>query len=84
MRKIIPAMRAARIQVFIVPHHRWQESDFKGWKHTNPYMWNLGGEFHPEFGPLEGDVVVLEHWAQSGFANTYLDSRLKRPGIQKI
>jgi nicotinamidase-related amidase len=48
------------------------------------YMWNLGGEFHPEFGPLEGDVVVLEHWAQSGFANSYLDSQLKRPGIQKI
>jgi nicotinamidase-related amidase len=47
-------------------------------------MWNLGSEFHPEFGPLEGDVVVLEHWAQSGFANSYLDSQLKRPGIQKI
>jgi nicotinamidase-related amidase len=41
-------------------------------------------KFHPEFGPLEGDVVVLEHWAQSGFADSYLDSQLKRPGIQKI
>jgi nicotinamidase-related amidase len=28
-----------------------------------------GGEFHPEFGPREGDVIVLEHWAQSSFAN---------------
>jgi nicotinamidase-related amidase len=45
-------------------------------------MW--GGEFHPEFGPLEGDVIVLEHWAQSGFANTDLDSQLKQRGIQKI
>jgi nicotinamidase-related amidase len=31
-----------------------------------------GGEFHPEFGPRKGDVIVLEHWAQSGFANTIL------------
>jgi hypothetical protein len=21
------------------------------------------GEFHPEFGPREGNVVVIEHWA---------------------
>jgi nicotinamidase-related amidase len=27
---------------------------------------------------------VLEHWAQSGFANTDLDSQLKQHGIQKI
>jgi nicotinamidase-related amidase len=36
-----------------------------------------GGEFHPEFGPLDGDVIVFEHWAKSGFANTDLDSQLK-------
>lgn len=29
-------------------------------------------------------MIVLEHWAQSGFANTDLDSRLKERGIQKI
>jgi nicotinamidase-related amidase len=40
-----------------------------------------GGEFHPEFGPREGDVIVLEHWAQSGFVNTDLDSQLKQRGI---
>jgi hypothetical protein len=32
MRKLIPAMRAARIQVIIVPHHRWREGDHKRWK----------------------------------------------------
>lgn len=46
--------------------------------------WNLGWRFSPEFGPREGDVIVLEHWAQSGFANTDLDSQLKQRGIQKI
>jgi nicotinamidase-related amidase len=88
IRKLIPAVRAAHIQVFIVPHHRWREGAYKGWKHMNPSQIRAnedqdfaagtwGGEFHPEFGPREGDVVVLEHWAQSGFANTDLDSQLK-------
>jgi nicotinamidase-related amidase len=96
MRKLIPAVRAAHIQVFIVPHHRWREGDYKGWKHMNPSQIRAnedqdfaagtwGGEFHPEFGPREGvDVIVLEHWAQSGFANTDLDSQLNQRGIQKI
>ncbi len=44
----------------------------------------MGGEFHPEFGPRDGDVVVLEHWAQSGFANTDLDAQLTQRGIEKI
>jgi nicotinamidase-related amidase len=43
-----------------------------------------GGEVNPEFGPQEGDVIVHEHWAQSGFANTDLDAQLKQHGIQKI
>jgi nicotinamidase-related amidase len=94
MRKLIPAIRAARIQVIIVPHHRWRENDYKGWKHMNPshVRSNLaqgfaagswGGEFHSEFGPRAGDVVVLEHWAQSGFANTDLDAQLTAGGSRK-
>ena len=94
MHKLIPAVRAAHIQVFIVPHQRWR-GDYRGWKHMNPSQTRAnedqdfaagtwGGEFHPEFGPHEGDVIVLEHWAQSGFANTDLDSQLKQHGIQKI
>ena len=96
MHKLIPAVRATHIQVIIVPHHRRREGAHKGWKHMNPSqiranedqdfaagIW--GGEFHSEFGPREGvDVIVLEHWAQSGFANTDLDPQLKQRGIQKI
>ena len=36
MRRLIPAVRAAHIQVFIVPHKRWLEGAYKGWKHMNP------------------------------------------------
>ena len=31
-----------------------------------------------------GDVVIKEHWAQSGFANTDLDQQLKQHGIERI
>jgi hypothetical protein len=36
MRTLIPAIRKARLQVIIVPHHRWREGDYDGWKHMNP------------------------------------------------
>jgi len=94
MHKVIPAVRAAHIQVLIIPHHRWREGDYKGWKHMNPSQIRAsedqdfaagtwGGKFHPEFGPRRGDAIVLEHWAQSGFANTDLDSQLKQQGFRK-
>ena len=43
-----------------------------------------GGEWHPDFAPQKGDIVVREHWAQSGFANTDLDFQLKQHGITHV
>jgi nicotinamidase-related amidase len=34
--------------------------------------------------PQQGDVVIKEHWAQSGFANTDLDFQLKQHGITHV
>jgi nicotinamidase-related amidase len=34
--------------------------------------------------PHAGDVVVKEHWGQSGFANTDLDQQLKQHGVEKV
>jgi nicotinamidase-related amidase len=95
LRKIIPAVRTAGIQVFIVPHHRSHAGDFDGWQHINMFqkaglptkafeVGTWGGEFNAEFGPQGTDIVIKEHWAQSGFANTDLDLQLKQHGIQKI
>jgi nicotinamidase-related amidase len=93
--KILPAVRSAGIQVFIVPHHRSRPEDFDNWQHVNMFqkaglptkafeVGSWGGEFNPEFGPQKGDVIIKEHWAQSGFANADLDLHLKQHGIQKI
>ena len=97
LRKIIPAARAAGIQVVIVPHHRSDahSHDYDGWKHVNMFQeknkgmkafeaGTWGGEFNEEFGPKKGDIVIKEHWAQSGFANTDLDVQLRQRGIESI
>jgi len=95
LRTILAAVRNAGVQVFIVPHHRYREGDYEQWQHLSPMQQaakdskvfaagSWGGEWHPEFGPKPGDVIVKEHWAQSGFANTDLDEQLKQHGIQKL
>jgi ureidoacrylate peracid hydrolase len=33
---------------------------------------------------MPGEIVASEHWCSSGFANTDLDLRLKKHGIQKL
>lgn len=37
-----------------------------------------------DFVPQPGDIVVKEHWAQSGFANTDLDFQLKQHGVTHV
>jgi nicotinamidase-related amidase len=95
LRKIVAAARAAGIRVFIVPHHRWRQGDYATWQHPNPSQLRAdkmqlfaadtwGGTWHSDFEPQPGDVVIAEHWSQSGFANTDLDHQLKQHGIGKI
>jgi len=43
-----------------------------------------GGEIRREFEPQPGDIVALEHWCSSGFANTDLDLQLKKHGIHQL
>ncbi|WP_201841141.1 isochorismatase family cysteine hydrolase [Microvirga zambiensis] len=95
LKAIVATVRERNIQVFIVPHHRWGPGDYRRWKHVNPSqirsgasqlcaVGTWGGEWHPEFGPREGDVIIKEHWAQSGFANTDLDQQLKQHGVERV
>ena len=87
--------RRTGIAVFYVPHRRWCEGDYDGWRHPGPWQiltdrgavfaeGTWGGEWHPELAPRSGDVVIQPHWGQSGFANTDLDFQLKQRGIEKI
>jgi nicotinamidase-related amidase len=89
------AVRAAGIQVVIVPHRRWHPGDYEGWDHPTPNQRKImkshlfargewGGEWHRDFAPKAGDIIASEHWGSSGFANTDLDLRLKQQGITHV
>jgi nicotinamidase-related amidase len=95
LKSVVDAARQSGIQIFVVPHHRWEPGDYTNWKHATPRQLagakdqifakgTWGGEWHPDFVPQEGDTIIKEHWGQSGFANTDLDQQLKQHGIEKI
>lgn len=95
LRAIRDAARAAGLPVFIVPHHRAGPEDLAGWRHPTPQQrgaariqafarGSWGGEFHPDFAPQPGDVVVREHWCSSGFASTDLDLQLRQRGVDRL
>ena len=95
LKSIVNVASRSGIRIFFVPHHRWEPGDYTHWKHPTTRQLagaknqilakgTWGGEWHPDFVLQEGDIIIKEHWAQSGFANTDLDQQLKQHGIEKI
>ncbi|MEC5398561.1 isochorismatase family cysteine hydrolase [Uliginosibacterium sp. H1] len=95
MRTVVARARQAGLPIFYVPHHRARPDDLQGWRHPTPYALGAhkhqvfaegswGGEWHPDFRPQPGDVIVKEHWGGSGFANTDLDLLLKQHGVSRV
>lgn len=95
MMQVLNAARAAKLKVFYALHHRYRPGDYETWKYIAPVQkaaWQhktfeygtWGGEIRPEFIPQAGEIVTLEHWGSSGFANTDLDLQLKRHGIHQL
>jgi len=95
MRAVLAAARAHGFRVFIVPHHQTSPTDYRTWDHLSPTQRRVlerqtfavgswGAQWHPDFQPREDELVMSQHWASSGFANTDLDMVLKQHRIQKI
>jgi len=95
MNHVLEAARKANIRVFYALHHRYRPGDYETWKYIAPIQrraWaskifengSWGGEVRQGFEPRRGDVVALEHWCSSGFANTDLDQQLKAHGIHHL
>ena len=95
MLQVLNAARKAGFRVFYALHHRYRPGDYESWKYIAPIQqaaWShktfedgtWGGEIRREFAPQPGDIVALEHWCSSGFANTDLDLQLKKHGIHQL
>ena len=95
MVQVLHAARQARLRVFYALHRRYRPGDYESWKYIAPIQkaaWShktfenatWGGEIRSEFAPQPGDILALEHWCSSGFANTDLDVQLKTHGIHKL
>jgi ureidoacrylate peracid hydrolase len=95
MMQVLDAARKADIRVFYALHRRYRPGDYETWKYIAPIQkaaWSRktfeygtwGGEIRSEFAPQPGDIVALEHWCSSGFANTDLDLQLKKHGIHQL
>ena len=95
MLQVLNAARKAELRVFYALHHRYRPGDYETWKYIVPVQkaaWSRksfeygtwGGEIRREFEPQPGEIVALEHWGSSGFANTDLDLQLKKHGIHQL
>jgi len=95
MLQVLNAARKAALRGSYALHHRYRPGDYETWKYIAPIQkaaWSgktfehgtWGGEIRPEFAPQPGDIVALEHWCSSGFANTDLDMQLKKHGVHKL
>jgi ureidoacrylate peracid hydrolase len=95
MLEVLTASRTAGLRVFYALHHRYRPGDYEQWTYIAPIQranlrgrsfeygtWR--GEIRSEFTPLPGEVMALEHWCSSGFANTDLDQQLKVHGIHRL
>lgn len=95
MLQVLNAARNAKLRVFYALHHRYRPGDYETWKYIAPIQkaaWlrktfeygTWGGEIRREFEPQPGEIVALEHWGSSGFANTDLDLQLKKHAIHQL
>src|SRR5262245_19968393 len=95
MLQVLNAARNAKLRVFYAMHHRFRPGDYASWKYIAPVQkaaWShktfeygtWGGEIRSEFAPQPGEIVALEHWCSSGFANTDLDLQFKKHGIHQL
>ena len=93
--QVLHAARQAGLRVCYALHHRYRPGNYETWKYLAPTQkaaWShqtfaqgtWGGELSREFAPQPGDIVALEHWCSSGFANTDLDVQLKQHGIHQL
>lgn len=94
MKRALEAAREAGIQVMHAPMVT-QAWDYGPWKHRNVSHEEMlhaqmfeagtwGAEFHPDFVPIDGEVVVVPHKTFDAFHGTDLDTQLRQREIDHV
>lgn len=94
MKRALQAARDAGMQVIHAPMETnpW---DYAQWKHRNPSHEEMlhaqlfqagtwGAEFHPDFVPANGEVVVTPHKSFDAFHGTDIDTQLRQRDIDHV
>ena len=81
LRAAVGAARAADIQVFYVPHRRWQPGDYDNWDHPNPTQRLLQQRhtFAAERGVVNGIPTLCRRKATSSSRSTGAKAVLQTP-----
>ena len=93
--EVLNTARKAELRVFYALHRRYRPGGYQtrkyialvqkvAWVHKSFEDGRWGDEIRSELEPQPGDIVALEHWGSSGFANTDLDLQLKKHGIDPL
>jgi nicotinamidase-related amidase len=71
LRHLNGAVRAAGMQVVVVPHRRSEPGDYESWDHPNPSQQSImkrhsfARRMAPDLATKPGDLVAHEHWGQA-------------------
>lgn len=95
MSSVLSAAREHGIRVFYVPSHRAADGEYMTWRFLSASQRSTrdnktfargtwGGEFRSDLAPAPADVIAVEHWGSSGFANTDLDFLLKQHAVSRV
>ena len=95
LKKLLAGARSTGTRVVYAPHRRYRTGDYANWKFrnwshkgmTSYKMFAYGtarGQFLDALKAEPGDLVALEHWSASGFANTDLNQILRQHGIDHV
>ncbi|WP_445681087.1 cysteine hydrolase family protein [Radicibacter daui] len=95
MRRLLAAARENGFRVVFISRRYWDESSFDSWRHPTPWQrqaaahgffqeGSWGADWHPDFAPEAGELVVDAGFTQNAFVSGGLMPLLSQHGIQKL
>jgi nicotinamidase-related amidase len=95
MRLLLAAAREHKLMTIFICRRSWDEASFDSWRYPTPWQRDAaasgffqegswGADWHPDFVPAAGELIVDAGFIQNAFASGGLAPRLKQQGIEKL